>query len=222
MLKNRIALIVLMMLGMMQFAMANDGGISIKAGANFSKNGFIADDTKFQPGLTLGLTYEKKMPKIFGFEIGVQYHWKRSSADGFDVDSINFDNFKNAFHFLEIPATLKFYPFDWLNVNIGPYISYIIAAKAEGIENGEINTWNLISDPEYRGANGEDFLNRLDFGFHFGAELITKSGFGFGARYSQGFGDVTNDSFVWDKTLIPPDSEKVRTSSIITYIFYQF
>ena len=201
----------------LQVTYAGDGGIGIKAGANFSKSGFIAEDTKFQPGLTMGLTYEKKAAKIFAFEIGILYHWKRSESDGIEIGDITYENFKNAFHFLEIPVVLKFSILSWLNVNAGPYVSYLIAASGESGP----NIWNLISDDEFRDENGEAFLNRLDFGFHIGTEFTTKTGFGFGARYSQGFGDITNNDFEWNN-LNPADSENVRTSSLFGYIFYQF
>lgn len=221
--KLKIFSIVVIMLAMVQTTFAGEKGLGIKAGANFSKNGFIAGDTKFQPGLTLGLTYQVKAKKIFAFEIGGLYHWKRSTAEDFSVDSISFDNFKNSFHFVEIPVVFKFYPMEWFNVNFGPYVSYVIAAKAEGIDRfGTSNIWNLISDNEFRDENGDKFLNRLDFGIHFGAEFVHKSGVGFGARYSQGFGDVTNNSFEWNASLVKPDSERVKTSSIIAYMFYQF
>jgi hypothetical protein len=110
-----------------------------------------------------------------------------------------------------------------MNVNAGAYVNYLIAAKAEGVDRfGASNIWNLISDGEFRDDNGDQFLNRLDFGIHFGVEFITKAGFGFGARYSQGFGDVTNNSFEWDVSMLKPDNSRVKTSSIFGYIFYQF
>lgn len=220
----RILSLAIIMLATVQTAFAVGGkGLGIKAGANFSKNGFIAGDTKFQPGLSLGLTYEVKAVKVFAFEIGGLYHWKRSTAQEFSLDSISLENFKNSFHFVEVPVVFKFYPMSWFNVNFGPYVSYVIAAKAEGVDPfGTRNIWNLISDSEFRDENGDKFLNRLDFGIHFGAEFVHKSGVGFGARYSQGFGDVTNNSFEWDKSMLKPDSERVKTSSIIGYIFYQF
>ncbi|MEZ5024030.1 MAG: outer membrane beta-barrel protein [Chitinophagales bacterium] len=132
--KVKIFSIVIIMLAMVQTTFAAEKGLGIKAGANFSKNGFIAGDTKFQPGLTLGLTYQVKAAKVFAFEIGGLYHWKRSTAEDFSVEDISYDNFKNSFHFVEIPVVLKFYPMDWFNVNFGPYVSYVIAAKAEGID----------------------------------------------------------------------------------------
>ncbi len=215
--------VAILLLGFSSNSIAGDGGIGIKLGANFSKSGFIGGDTKFQPGLTGGLTYEKKAKKIFAFEIGMLYHWKRSNTESFSLDSISIENFKTGFHIVELTPVFKFYPFDWMNVNFGPYVSYIIAAKGAGIDEfGIKKVWNLISDSEFRDENGDDFLYRLDFGFHVGTEFITNSGFGFGARYSQGFGDVTNKDFVWEISMVKPDSEKVRTSSIIAYIFYQF
>lgn len=206
------------------FAYAGGGsGIGIKLGANFSKNGFIGGDSKFQPGVTAGITYQKKAKKVFAFEIGGYYHLKRSQTGSFNIDEVNIENFKNSFHYVEIPIAFKFYIKKWWNLNFGPYVSYLIAAKGKGINNfGPKNIWNLISDPEFRDENGEAFLSRLDFGIHLGTEFITKSGFGFGARYSQGFGDVTRDSFQWSVSMLKPDSEAIRTSSIIAYIFYQF
>lgn len=201
----------------------DSGGIGIKAGANFTKNGFIAGDTKFQPGMTVGLTYEKRAKKLFGFETGVHYNWKRSKATDFSVDSVSFENFKTGFHYLEIPVVFKFYIREWFNINGGAYVSYLMAAKGKGIDRfGAENIWNLISDDEFRDSNGDAFLNRLDFGVHIGAEFVTKSGFGFGARYSQGFGDVTNNSFQWSVSMLKPDDQRVRTSSIFGYLFYEF
>ena len=203
---------------------AGDGSIGLKAGVNFSKEGFIAGDTKFQPGLTAGLTYETKKIKFFSFEIGALYHWKRSKAEGFVLDSLTFDTFKTGFHLVEVPVTFKFYIKRWLNLNAGAYVNYLIAAKGEGVDPfGTTNIWNLISDSDFRDDNGDQFLNRLDFGIHFGLEFVTKTGFGFGTKYSQGFGDVTNNSFEWDPAMLnPADNERVKTSSLIAYIFYQF
>lgn len=216
-------LLMVLLIGFIPIANAGDGGIGIKLGTNFSKSGFIGEKTKFQPGFTAGLTYEKKAAKIFAFEIGLLYHWKRTSTSEFSLDSLNIENFKTGFHIVELTPVFKFYAFDWMNINAGPYVSYIIAAKGEGIDQfGAGNIWNLISDSEFRDENGERFLNRLDFGFHVGVEFITKAGVGFGARYSQGFGDVTGEDFQWSVSMLKPDSEKVRTSSIIGYLFYQF
>lgn len=198
---------------------AGDGGVGVKAGANFSKQGFINADTKFQPGATAGLTYETRTFRFFAFETGAFYHWKRSKAENFEVDSTVLETFKTGFHYIEVPVTFKFYLFKWMNLNMGGYVNYLIAAKGESGP----NIWNLISDDEFRDENGDEFLNRLDFGIHFGTEFVTRSGFGFGARYTQGFGDVTNNDFEWDVSMLnPADSEKVKTSSIIAYIFYTF
>ena len=202
-------------------SMAGDGGLGIKAGANFSKVGFIAGDSKFQPGLTMGLNYQTKTLKFFAFEVGVDYQWKRSKTENFDIDSLRFESFKVGFHYIEVPVTFKFYIFKWFNVNAGAYVNYLMAAKGEGTF-GAQNIWNLISDDEFQDENGDAFLARLDFGIHFGVEFVSKSGLGFGAQYSQGFGDVTNDSFDWGASMLNPKDEKVLTSSIITYLFYRF
>jgi hypothetical protein len=219
----RLTLIAIYFLAFLPVGIAGEGGIGIKLGTNFSKSGFIGENTKFQPGFTAGLTYEKKAAKVFAFEIGLLYHWKRTSTEAFALDSITFENFKTGFHIVELTPVFKFYTFDWMNLNFGPYVSYIIAVKGAGIDEfGVKKIWNLISDSEFRDENGDQFLYRLDFGFHVGAEFITNSGFGFGARYAQGFGDVTNKNFEWNISMVRPDSEKVKTSSIIGYIFYQF
>ena len=171
----------------------------------------------------MGLTYETKKLKFFAFEVGAYYHWKRSRAEGILIDSVNFSAFKTGFHYTEVPVTFKFYLRRWLNFNAGAYVNYLIAAKGEGIDPfGAKNVWNLISDGEFRDDNGDQFLNRLDFGIHFGVEFVTRAGFGFGARYTQGFGDITNDSFTWDVSMLKPDSEVIKISSIITYVFYNF
>ncbi|MCP4123373.1 MAG: PorT family protein [Bacteroidetes bacterium] len=217
--------VAILMIAMMipMASKAGDGGLGVKAGANFSKVGFIAGDTKFQPGMTFGLNYETKTLKFFAFQVGLDYHWKRSKAEEFNLDSLSFEDFKVGFHYIELPVTFKFYIFDWFNVNAGAYVNYLISAKGESIDQfGAGNIWNLISDDEFRDNNNDAFLGRLDFGIHFGAEFVTKSGFGFGAQYSQGFGDVTNDSFDWDVSMLNPKDKKVRTSSIITYLFYRF
>lgn len=223
-LKKQLVVLILFAFALPLTVSAGDsGGLGIKAGANFTKNGFIAGDTKFQPGMTFGLTYEKRAIKVFGFEIGAHYNWKRSKSTDFVVDSISFENFTTGFHYVEVPVVFKFYIFEWFNVNAGAYVSYLIAAKAEGVDNfGVSNIWNLISDGDFRDENGDAFLNRLDFGIHFGAEFVTRSGFGFGARYSQGFGDVTNNSFEWSTSMLKPDSDRVKTSSIFAYLFYEF
>lgn len=213
------AMLLLVPMGMY----AGDGGLGVRAGANFSKVGFIAGDNKFQPGLSVGLNYETPKARFFAFEVGADYHWKRSKSTDFTIDSLSFENFKAGFHYIEVPVTFKFYILDWFNLNAGAYVNYLIAAKGNGVDRfGAGDIWNLISDDEFRDENGDEFLGRLDFGIHFGAEFVTNSGFGFGARYMQGFGDVTNDSFDWDKSLLNPKDERVLTSSIIGYLFYRF
>ena len=209
--------------------------VGLKLGANYSTIGFDnTEGNKFFWGASGGLNFEIAAPKIFAFDIDVLYHLRSNKADVFNFHEDDpmieegrvavFRDFKSNFHYLEVPATFKFYIFDWFNVGAGPYVSFLIAAKGEGINTvGVKETWNFISDRENSDLNGEDFLNRLDFGIHFDVEFVTKTGFGLGARYSQGFGDVTNGSFKpeWNN-LNPVDRSNVKNSSAQAFLFYRF
>ncbi len=209
--------------------------VGLKVGTNYSTIGFDnTEGNKFFWGGSGGLNFEIAAPKIFAFDVDVLYHLRSNKADVFsfhykpesdETRIAGFTDFKSKFHYLEVPVTFKFYIFDWFNVGAGAYASFLIAAKGEGINPiGVKETWNFISDKESSDLNGEDFLNRLDFGIHFDAEFVTKAGFGLGVRYSQGFGDVTNGDFkpVWKDAINPFDTKNVKNSSLQAFLFYRF
>ncbi len=221
----------------------NPGGFGLKGGIGLStisfgdpsQTGLEVKDSKnsWKLGGMLGITYEKRFGKVFAMDIEALIANKGVKREetytvlGRDLDA----NLKTNLFTLDIPLSAKFYLGDNFNIYVGPYFSYILGAnvKAEGNFNGntttkETNNWY---DSDYKDANGELPLKRIDFGAQAGLEFVSNGGFGIGARFQKGFLDLTNDDYRGSVTnsdgWIPPaDNKFVSNTGFQIYGIFRF
>lgn len=61
-----------------------------------------------KPGGVFGINYEYRAPKVFGFEIGVNYA-NRGTQQKLEDPNLNRSFFRYNFHSVEVPVIAKFY-----------------------------------------------------------------------------------------------------------------
>lgn len=220
----------------------NPGGFGLKGGIGLStisfgdptQTGLEVKDSKnsWKLGGMLGITYEKRFGKVFAMDIealiankGVKRE-ETYSILGRDADV----SLKTNLFTLDIPLSAKFYLGNNFNIYVGPYFSYILGAnvKTEGNFNGNTSTkeTNNWYGDDYKDANGELPLKRIDFGAQAGLEFVSNGGFGIGARFQKGFLDLTNDDYIGGPTndgwMPPADNKFVTNTGFQIYGIFRF
>jgi hypothetical protein len=85
-----------------------------------------------KPGGVFGFNYEYRAPKVFGFEIGLNYA-NRGTQQKFESDLLNKRSFfRLNFHSIELPVTAKFYigKKKVFNFNVGGFASYALNVQS--------------------------------------------------------------------------------------------
>ena len=109
--------------------------------------------------------------------------------------------------------SMKFYIGDVFNIHFGGYVGVAVAGTRNLVGDGLITTetkLDLFSE-DLQDFDGDDYLNRLDGGVHFGVEFVGTKGFGVGSRAYVGLADITNDKHDF------LGSGKARTSEVSVY-----
>lgn len=203
--RKTIILTIAVLVGMVGFqssAMAGGaGGFGIKGGLAISTIGtgdedFSSAKNRFRLGGTGGFSYELATEGTFAFEVDLLYDLRGQKQE--------FDNFlgegtvKDYLHYLNLPLSMKFYIGDVFNLHFGGYVGAAIAGTrnidGEDLLGNTIETKTDLFSADQQDAQGDDYLNRIDGGIHFGAEFVSTSGFGVGSRAYIGLADITNDA----------------------------
>ncbi|HPN17919.1 MAG TPA: porin family protein [Chitinophagales bacterium] len=183
-----------------------------------------------KPGGVFGFNYEYRAPKVFGFEIGLNYA-NRGTQQKFESDLLNKRSFfRLNFHSIELPVTAKFYigKKKVFNFNVGGFASYALNVQSRTKIDFKNNPPadvddrqnNVLKDNNDEDANGNRPYRAYDAGVTAGFEFISKSGFGVGAKVQQGLVDFTNSKYKPTFPLLPLDDKKVfHTNAIIYAIF---
>ncbi|MEZ5007071.1 MAG: outer membrane beta-barrel protein [Chitinophagales bacterium] len=196
------------------------GGLGLKGGMNFSTIGLENENfqdarNRFRIGGTAGLSYEIATDGTFAFEIEALYSL-RGQRQKFESLG-NEVTVKDYIHYAYFPASFKFYIGDVFNVHFGGYAGVAIAGKRKiegsGFFDGEGNLFG--DDIKNLDPQGDDYINRLDGGIHFGAEFISAKGIGVGSRGSIGLADITNDEHILG-------NGTARTGEISIYMIFRF
>ena len=101
------------------------------------------------------------------------------STRGSDWDDPYY-NVKDLLTYIDLPLLIKFQPIKYANIHVGPQFGYLLAAKQEDKDNGE------IIDIKY-------LYNALDLGLVLGAEANLPFRINFTVRYVIGLVSATND-----------------------------
>ncbi|MCB9033014.1 MAG: PorT family protein [Chitinophagales bacterium] len=182
-------------------------GFGVKGGIGLTSV-LIGDDNtyndvrnKMKVGGFAAVSYEKRFTDVFALDVEAGYANKGVRTSGTVPLTSEKLIFKVNTHQIEVPVSMKFYVGDNFNINFGPYVSFIAAAKAKLIhENSnnevvnETKSVNMMSK-DYEDANGNLLFNRVDFGANLGVEYISDKGIGVGARVNQGFRDLINNDY---------------------------
>jgi hypothetical protein len=199
------------------------GGFGIKGGLAISTIGFDFETAethknRFRLGGTGGFGYETKSSGVFGFEIEALYDL-RGTKEVYNLAGGNKVVQKNYLHYIQIPASFKFYIGDNFNVNVGPYGAALVGGKTKYTlfdSNGdEVNSNSYkITGEEAQDADGDDYINRFDFGLQAGLEFVSNGGVGVGTKFSKGLADITNDDHLLG-------GKYASTTEISVYMFFR-
>ncbi|MCB9034485.1 MAG: PorT family protein [Chitinophagales bacterium] len=216
----------------------NDGGFGIKGGVGLTSilmgedNSYNDVRNKMKVGGFAAFSYEKRFGDVFALDIEAGYANKGVRTSG----TVPLTNEKLIFkvntHQVEVPISMKFYIGDNFNINIGPYASFITAARAKLTHedaNGDVvdekKGVNMMSK-DYEDADGNNLYNRFDLGANLGLEFISNKGIGVGARINQGFMDLINDDYAGyfgtDAIIPAGDNKWSANTGIQVYGIFRF
>lgn len=208
-----------------------EGGFGFKGGIGLSTLNFGNPDQSYDDyrnamklGGMLGVTYEVRIGKSFAIDVEALFANKGSQQkySGTLLGNKYDARVKNNIFTVDVPVSAKFYLGDNFNIYAGPYFSYIVGGRLKTITevNGkkdESESKDYFSDDFTKlDPQGDAPLNRFDMGLNAGVEFVTDGGFGVGARFQQGFMDLTNDDY------IASDNKNVRNTGIQIYGVVRF
>lgn len=98
---------------------------------------------------------------------------------GSDWDDVYY-NVMDKLTYIDFPLLFKFQPIKYANIHVGPQFGYLLAAKQEDKNDGEI--YDIM-----------DWYNKLDVGLAVGAEANLPFRINFTVRYVFGLVSATND-----------------------------
>ena len=205
--------------------------------AGFSLNTMgLQQDSRFdnskntiKPGGVFGFNYEYRAPKVFGFEIGVNYA-NRGTQQKLEDPNLNRSFFRYNFHSVEVPVIAKFYigKKKIFNFNVGGFASYAFNVQSRLKVDFKTNNAilvdqdervnNVLKDNNDKDANGNRPFRAFDAGVNVGFEFVSKSGFGVGARVQQGLVDFTNPKFDFGPLV---ENKKVFHTNAIVYALFK-
>ena len=178
-----------------------------------------------KPGGVFGFNYEYRAPKVFAFEIGLNYA-NRGTQQKLEDAALNRSFFRLNFHSVELPVIAKFYigKKKVFNFNVGGFASYAFNVQSRLKVDFKDNTIlddqdervnSVLKDNNNKDVNGNRPFRPFDAGVNVGFEFVSKSGFGVGARVQQGLVDFTNSKFIID------DNKKVYHTNAIVYALFK-
>jgi len=178
-----------------------------------------------KPGGVFGFNYEYRAPKVFGFEIGLNYA-NRGTQQKLEDAALNRSFFRLNFHSVELPVIAKFYigKKKVFNFNVGGFASYAFNVQSRLKVDFKDNTIlddqdervnSVLKDNNNKDVNGNRPFRPFDAGVNVGFEFVSKSGFGVGARVQQGLVDFTKSKFIID------DNKKVYHTNAIVYALFK-
>ncbi len=101
------------------------------------------------------------------------------STRGSDWDDPYY-NVKDLLTYIDLPLLVKFQPIEYANIHVGPQFGYLVAAKQEDKDDGDI-------------IDIKEWYNSLDLGLVIGAEANLPFRINFTIRYVIGLISATND-----------------------------
>ncbi len=155
-----------------------------RVGLNFStlnSNEVFNADPK--TGLSLGLFTRYRFSKSLSAKLELLYSMMGARDDEFSI----FKDYTINLNYLAIPILAEFMPVNNLRVELGPYFSVLLSSRQSFGE--------LLPEGTVRVNTSKDAVSSVDVGFAAGLTYEFPSGFGLGARYTQGFANALGKNF---------------------------
>lgn len=169
---KKLFIIAIALLGIIMTTKAQGTQFGFKGGLNVaSLTGDVSEDFKSRTSFHFGIVTEIEISEGFTIQPELLY-----SAQG-AKDKVNDEALK--IDYLNMPVMGKYYVTEFLNVEVGPQIGFLLSAKSE-----------------IDGADNEDIKNSIkdiDFGLNFGIGYKLNGGLNFGARYNLGLSNMDDE-----------------------------
>lgn len=183
--------------------------LGLKGGVNFSSLYMKhADDAKTLVGFNNGLFVRTQFAKKFLIQSELYYTTKGSNVTYKNAFTDGTAQFK--FSYIELPLLLIVRITPYFNVQIGPYISFLIDSRVSNLSNA-----NLFN---YQKHINMSHFNKIDAGIALGVE-VNIGVFSIGARYNYGAITVGKESVFLGNTYRFPNA---RNSVGTTYVSFSF
>ena len=180
-----------LLMAITKVATAQHSDFGIKGGLNMAKftneNGF---DYKFKPSVNIGILDHIHITKTFAIQPELVF-----SMQGTKFTSANTD-FRVNLAYINLPILFQLMTESGFRFETGPQVGVLLSAKTK--------TGSTTTDAK------SDFKT-ADLAWVFGIGYITKSKFGFDARYNLGLTDITKAT-----------TSSIKNSVIQVGVFYQF
>lgn len=201
-------------------------GFSLNTMGLQKNSSYDGSKNTIKPGGNFGINYEYRTPKVFGFEVGVNYA-NRGTQQTIEASYLNRSFYRLNFHSIEFPVSAKFYigKKKIFNFNVGGFASYAFNVQSRlkvdlkdnsVFKDKDERVNNLLKDHNDADVNGNRPYIPYDAGITAGFEFVSKSGFGAGAKVQQGFIDFTNSKYI-----VPLDNKKVFHTNAIVYALFK-
>jgi len=184
--------------GMSHLGLAQKIELGVKAGANFNglnlSSGGKLVTTRYNTrvGFHLG-GYMSIRIKSLALQPELIF-----SQQGQNFTTPYWSNLSTTLNYINLPVIFKYHPTNWLNLQVGPQLGYLISSKGDVLSTvGNPPTLGLAAS----GKNLKDYTNPLDFSIAFGMGIDLPLGLSLTARYNMG---VTNVNKYWGSTNLPP------------------
>jgi len=166
-------------------AEAQENRIGVKGGINFANfTGYQQIGQQAKIGINAGLLYELRLNDKISFQPEVLYS---SQGTEYRINENQFKIFrKTNFSYINVPVVFRYYPIEFISLEVGPQIGYLIEANEKIDVDGESVSKAIITD-DYK---------TLDFSAVFGLTAHLKMGLFISGRYNLGLSLVDDKSFI--------------------------
>lgn len=166
------------------FASAQDVRFGVKAGVNLSNFAGDIDNTSSRVGFQAGGFAEFKISNKFFIQPELLYSNEGSKIKESESDYLY--KTKLNLSYLNIPVLAKYYIIDKLNIEAGPQIGFLLAAKSK---------WDETYDGEkYSGKDDvKDAFKSVNFSLNVGAGYDFTDNISAGVRYNFGLSNISDN-----------------------------
>ncbi len=190
------------------FANAQEAKFGLKGGLNLST--FTGDtdglDLKLKPGFNVGAFVAVKLSDKLTFQPEALYSMQGTKIDEFEFEldnAVYLAEAKINLSYINVPLMLKYYAAEKFNLEIGPQVGFLVAAKTVAEVNGNEGEEDV-----------KDSFESVDFGLNFGAGYDFTDNISAGLRYNLGLSNIAKTE--------SGDDSKLNNSVLSISLGYKF